>query len=159
MAEDGPRDEAGKRGDPEIAAAEWLFRDDPAEKPAKPAGVRARRRRPGEGETFDLADGPFDEAEEAAVPPMPAAPARGPARHAAARRRQAEDRPDRRIVPDRPEALVDVVWSRGAEWGPNLLIVGAWVLAVAMIVYFLMGWVPFGLTFLLLLVGAAGRSS
>ena len=55
-----------------------------------------------------------------------------------------------------PEALVDVVWTRGAEWGPNLLIVGAWVLAVAMILYFMVGWLPYGISFLLLLVGAVG---
>ncbi len=52
--------------------------------------------------------------------------------------------------------MVDVVWTRGAEWGPSLVVLGAWVLAMALLVYIVMGWAPYGFTFLLLLVGAVG---
>ena len=54
------------------------------------------------------------------------------------------------------EEAVDVVWSRGAEWGPNLLVVGGWLLALAIFLYLLMGWEFYGFAFLVLLVGAAG---
>ena len=161
MAQDSPRDEAGKKRDPEIGAAEWLFQDEPAGKSARPAKVDAPESRAGEGEVFELAGGdPAEpEAEAAAVvPPIPAAPARDrppPLPRDADRPKAA--RSDASSAFD-DEALVDVVWSRGAEWGPNLLVVGAWVFAMAMIIYFLMGWVSFGFTFLLLLVGAAGTA-
>ena len=74
MAGNGPRDDVGKRSDPEIAAAEGLFRDSPAGKTAKPAGAAAPGAVPVGGETFELADSPFAETEEA-DPPMPVAPA------------------------------------------------------------------------------------
>jgi hypothetical protein len=51
---------------------------------------------------------------------------------------------------------VDTVWSRGAEWGPNLLVVAAWLFALALIVYFLFGWELYGLAALVLLVGLIG---
>jgi hypothetical protein len=155
MAGDERRSESGQRDDPEIAAADLLFRDEPAAKPAKPTGLAA----PGGvvGETFDLADSPLAETDvEAEAPPIPAGrpaePApmrtRDTARPKAARARETTTAED--------EALVDEVWSRGAEWGPNLLILAAWLLAVAIVVYFLMGWGAYTLSFILLLIGGAG---
>ena len=156
MAGDVPRREAGKRGDPEIAAADLLFRDETAQKPAKPSDLATPGVTAGAGETFELADSPFAEA-EAAVPAPPMPPVRptetpsrrpaDPARVNAARARESSPRED--------EALVDEVWTRGAEWGPNLLVLAAWLAAVAFVVYFLMGW-DFGLAFIVLLIGIAG---
>ena len=56
MPEQVSSDDAGKKSDPEIAAADLLFRDDPKEKPAKPEITSAPV---GEwGEVFDLAPEP-----------------------------------------------------------------------------------------------------
>jgi hypothetical protein len=159
MAEHGPRDKAGKKSDPEIAAAELLFRDDAAEKPAKPARVTAPESAADEGDVFDLAGGDLEETDtDAVVAPVPIAPARD--RHAARPRDAAGPKAERAEESSAlaDEALVDEVWSRAAEWGPNLMVVGAWVFGMAMLVYFLMGVLPLGLTFLLLLVAAAGTA-
>ncbi len=156
MAGDERRHESGKRGDPEIAAADLLFRDDAAEKPAKAAGAASPGVSSGAGETFELADSPFAEPEaEAEAPPIPTVPAGG--RPSAPTSESARPKAARTREPSASEdaALVDEVWSRGAEWGPNLLVLAAWVFAVAVIVYFLMGW-DFGLAFIVLLVGAIG---
>jgi hypothetical protein len=155
MAGNGPRDDVGKRSEPEIAAAEGLFRDAPAGKTAKPAGSAPPGAAGGQDETFELADSPYAETEDAGqpVPVVPSTDRPGARPREAARPKtgRAGD-----AYPIDPEALVDVVWSRGAEWGPNLLIVAAWVFAAAVILYFLVGWVPYGISFLLLLIGAAG---
>jgi hypothetical protein len=155
MAGNGPRDDMGKQSDREIAGAEWLFRGDPAGKTAKPAGSAPPGAGTGGGETFELADSPFAETEDA-VPPIPAPPSTD--RPVARSREAAKSKPSRarESYPIDAEALVDVVWSRGAEWGPNLLILGAWLFVMSVILYFLIGWVPYGVAFLLLLVGAAG---
>lgn len=159
MAEHGARDEAGKKGDPEIAAAELLFRDDPAEKPAKPARAEAPESSAGEGDVFDLAGGDLQELDEdAVVAPVPVAPTRDRTapRPREAARPKTEPSAESSALAD--EALVDEVWSRAAEWGPNLAVVGAWVFVMVMLVYFLMGVLPIGLTFLLLLIAAAGTA-
>ena len=107
-----------------------------------------------EGDVFDLAGGDLEETDATPCRRPSRAPrcAIGPPR---CRARPPGRRPtgpaNRTALAD--EALVDVVWSRAAEWGPNLMVVGAWAFAMAMLVYFLMGWLPYGLTFLLLLVG------
>jgi hypothetical protein len=155
MAGNGPRDDVGKRSDREIAAAEGLFREAPPRKTAQPTSSTPPGAAAGEGETFELADSPYGETEDTG-PPMPAAPSTD---RPATRPREAT-RPKTagagEAYPIDAEALVDEVWSRGAEWGPNLLIVAAWIFAMAVILYFLSGWVPYGITFLLLLIGAAG---
>jgi hypothetical protein len=159
MTGDNPRNEAGKRGEPEIAPAEWLFRDDPAEKTARPAGPVPPGARPDVGEGFELADSPFTEPEaEAEAPPTAAVTAkdRSPARPREAARTQTARAGE--SFPIEAEAAVDTVWSRGAEWGPNLLVVAAWLFALAMIVYFLMGWETYWLAFLVLLVGIVGAA-
>jgi hypothetical protein len=160
MAGDEPRSDAGTPGEPEIAAADLLFRDEPAHKPTKPTkppGPAAPGAGSGGGETFDLADSPFveshAESEAPAIPPVrstepPSARTRDTAGPRTARTREPSAAED--------EALVDEVWSRGAEWGPNLVILAAWLFTTAVVVYFLMGWEAYGLGFMALLAGAAG---
>lgn len=149
MAGNHARDDSGKRGDPEIAAAEWLFHDDPAAGSAQPANAPPADA--GAGETFDLADSPADPVDEEPTPIAPPVD-RPAARPRAAERPKAASRAGESYPID-PEALVDVVWSRGAEWGPNLLVVGAWLAGVALVLYFLMGWELYWLAFLVLLTG------
>lgn len=154
MAGDGPRDEGKRRSEPEIAGAEWLLRDDPASKPSKPAGSAPSGTGPHEAETFDLVDSPLGEA-ESDDPPIPSvAPADRADSRPKAGARPKDARP-RESYPIDPEALVDVVWSRGAEWGPNLIVVAGWLIGVVLVVYFLMGWQFYWLAFLVLLAGVA----
>ena len=153
MAGNDPRDDEGKRSDPEIGAAEWLFRDEPASRAVKPTGSAPVGA--GSDETFDLVDSPAGEL-EAADPPMPSAPV---VERSAPREKEAATPRARRAgesYPIDPEALVDVIWSRGAEWGPNLLIVGAWMLGFGVFLYFLLGWELYWPGFLVLMVGAVG---
>ena len=112
-----------------------------------------------EGDVFDLAGGDLEEIDANAVaPPLPVAPPRDrPAPRPREAARPKTDRSDESSALE-DEALVDEVWTRAAEWGPNLMVVGAWVFVMAMLIYFLMGVLPFGLTFLLLLVAAAGTA-
>src|SRR5689334_16417464 len=116
MTGNDPRDEAGKQGEPEIAAAEWLFRDDPAKQAATPAGSVPTGASPDVGEGFDLADSPFDEPEpEAEAAPIAAVTAKD--RPAARPREAARPKTARagESFPIEAEAAVDTVWSRGAE--------------------------------------------
>jgi hypothetical protein len=154
MAGNEPRSESGQRGDPEIAAADWLFHDEPAEKPAKPTGLAAPDVGAGAGETFELADSPLAEP-EAEDPPVP--PDRPTGSAPTRTRDAARPKVDRAREPSaaEAEALVDEVWSRGAEWGPNLVVLAAWLFAVAIVVYFLFTWEAYSLGFLLLLAGGA----
>jgi hypothetical protein len=155
MAGDGPRSDAGKRGEPEIAEADLLFRDDSAETRGEPGGAASPGVGSRPGETFELADSPFG-GPEAEAPPVPPGRSAGPPSvptDESAGPKTARPR-ERSVIAD--EALVDQVWSRNAEWGPNLVVLAAWLFATAIVVYFLMGWEAYGLGFLMLLVGAVG---
>ena len=76
------------------------------------------------------------------LPPTPASPP--------ASRNPLERKPMLRLD---PSDLVPETWSRWAEWGPNLLIVVAWVALLFLLVYFVFGLEFYGLAFALLLVG------
>src|SRR5690349_5716339 len=99
MAESDPHDGAGKGRDAEIAAADWLVRDDPAARPAQPAANPALP--VGAGEVFDLVEGPGpDPVTPPSVGPIPAAKPRDPSTARAERPSRAE-----------PQVLVEEVWS------------------------------------------------
>ena len=50
-------------------------------------------------------------------------------------------------------ALVEETWSRWAEWGMNLIVLGVWLTVLVLLVYFVFGQEFYGLAFLLLIVG------
>jgi hypothetical protein len=52
-----------------------------------------------------------------------------------------------------PSALVEEVWSRKAEWGPNLVLVVGWLGAVLAVVYFAVEAEVYGIAFITLLLG------
>jgi hypothetical protein len=141
MAEKVPRDAAGKTHEPEIASADLLFRDEPTQKPSKPVA------KPAAGaagdEVFDLVDAPDAEL------PTPQAPVVPIANRTATRPREAKE-----TQREDPKVLVEEVWSRQAEWGPSLVVLCGWSLAVAVLLYFAMS--SLGFLFLLLLLGGAG---
>jgi hypothetical protein len=151
MAE-GDRGEQAKRDrEQEIGAAEFLFRDDPraaAKSGPKPPTVPSS----GSKDVFDLVAEP--ETREAA-PVSPAPPTPAPPRTGASR-------PSRQPRADRladsqdtdPSDLVEQVWSRLAEWGPTLIIVGLWVAIALFVVYWLLD-VSIGVAFLALIVASA----
>jgi hypothetical protein len=151
MAENDPKAGAGKTREPEIAAADLLFRDDPVKKPAKP--VEASAAAGGSGDVFDLAppltSEPASSTESEPVPiPVPPRPA--------ARPRDAAPRKAAEPVREDPRDLVEEVWSRPAEWGPSLLIVAGWLIGLAVFLYFALGILPYGVSFLAFLVGVGG---
>src|SRR5262249_51096376 len=52
-----------------------------------------------------------------------------------------------------PSALVEETWSRWAEWGPNLMLVGAWVTILLLLVYFVFGQEFYSVALILVIVG------
>ncbi len=151
MADKVPSDGAGKQREPEIAAADLLFRDEPVNKPAKPAVDPAPGA--GTGEVFDLAPPLTSEPESASTSepapiPIPSRPV--------ARPREAASRKAVESVREDPMDLVEEVWTRQAEWGPTLLVLFGWLLGLAFFLYFFAGMLPLGLSFLAFLVGGAG---
>jgi hypothetical protein len=153
MAQQNPPGGAANRRDAEMAAADWLLQDDPAEKSAQPA---ARSTRPtGTDEVFDLVESPSSEPvtppASSPAPESPSPPLTTPARPRETGPGQVDDRSRRQ-----PEALVEEVWSRQAEWGPTLLILAAWLFAVALVIYFI-AWEheSYLVGFLTLLIGGA----
>ena len=59
----------------------------------------------------------------------------------------------RELTPN-PSDLVEQTWSRWAEWGPNLIAVGAWGTVLLLLVYFVFGQEFYTLALLLLLIGS-----
>jgi hypothetical protein len=128
MANEDPREGSKHAPKPEIAAADWLFKDDPGVKSPKQSHIPALSSGP--SEVFDLADGPGP---DELAPPIPPVPEREKtaAKPREGRTERTHDKP--RLE---PSALVEQTWSRSAEWGPNLLIVGGWLVLVFCVIYF-----------------------
>jgi hypothetical protein len=151
MAKEIPRDEAGKTREPEIASADLLFRDEPAGRPAKPAASAPPAG--DRGEVFDLAPEPEVASR---TPPVSKTVTHRPGEPEADRPRQARASRTEGPAREDPSVLVEEVWSRSAEWGPNLIFLAGWLFASAILVYSCMS--NIGLLFLLLLVGGAGTA-
>jgi len=153
MAEGNPRDRSKPDPEPEIGAADLLFRDDPAVTSPKQAPKSSAAPGSGAGDVFDLVDQPgtssVESTEDIPIPRISAAPQKG---QAGKPREPRTGRADDQAHLD-PSALVEQVWSRTAEWGPSLILVGGWVAVVFLVIYF--GGPGLGLTFLILLLGGA----
>jgi HAMP domain-containing protein len=139
---------------PQVGDAGLLFEgSSPAAGPAIPPPAPASD----SGEVFALADAPDWAADwaPAQFPSLPRArpkdPAATPSEPAAAAA-GTHPRDDSRLD---PRALVEEPWSRWAEWGPNLIVVGGWLTVLMLLVYFVFGQEFYGLAFVLLIVGLA----
>jgi hypothetical protein len=120
------------RDDPQIADAADLFRDAPARpRPAAKPAVGAT------GEVFDVIGGPEGAAAPAAPGGRPAAP-----------QRVARPSPA-------PEAHVDQLWSRAAEWGQTLVILSGVALVTLLVFGTAISMGAIALALFALLVGAA----
>jgi hypothetical protein len=138
MAEDAPKKAPKGDAKSEIAAAEWLFQDDPGAKSKKPGAESAVS---GDADdVFALADPSGFEIPTALGP---AAPARGSAPAPAV---DADSKLD-------PSSLVEELWSRAGEWGGSLIVVGGWLAVLAIVVYVCLQQELYGFAFLVLLVG------
>ncbi len=148
MADDKARKPAGSESEREIASADFLFGDDPLDDSpglvAQPAVVPGA----GSSEVFDLAGPPISV--EMPVSKVPAATEKAAAHPPAAKAPQGEDQSGLD-----PARLVEHVWTRGAEWGPNLVVVGVWVAVFVISAYVLFNLDQWGLSFLMLIVGSA----
>lgn len=116
--------------------------------PQRPASAPRPAARPADLGGYDLADAPEPAVDEPPRPPVSPAPPRPGRPH-----------PER---PERPEAesavqpaSVSQVWSRGAEWGPNLPAVIGSALATLIVVYLSLDIDNLGRTFFLLVLGLA----
>jgi hypothetical protein len=151
MAEDKPRNRPRREPDPEIAGAEGLFRGDSA---LKPKHVPEHMITPGSAsnEVFDLAESPSSDD----LPPLsPVAPGTGAG--PTSQSRQPRDRKTDAVVDQAqldPAALVPEVWSRQAEWGPTLILVGSWVAFILLFACYGLGAEYFWYAMLTVLVGA-----
>jgi hypothetical protein len=119
--------------EPDHADAELLFRDAPS--PASPPPRRPVVE-PDSSEGFALADTPPPAFPDADSDPPPAA--RAPRNRPAAPDREAAEPPRARA--SRPRMIetpspVDQVWSRGAEWGPTLAVMGLWAAFVLFVLF------------------------
>jgi hypothetical protein len=135
---DNPLPKAGQRKDPEIAAAEWLFQDSPAPESSKPAGQQLAS---GSGGEFELAELPGQ------IEPVPLGE-KALAEPAGAKARG-------RITPPAPPP-VEQVWSRTSEWGPTLLILGAWTAVILGVLYLTLGAELYQTAALIFLIGCMG---
>ena len=149
MAKDDPREQI-RREELDIAAAEGLFKDDSGPKLKRPP-ESSLAPGSGSGEIFDLADGPssVDLDPSPPIAPIPNVPSKREARPT--RKSRDEQSADRTTLD--PSALVEEVWSRTAEWGPTLLIEGAWAAFIVLFVYFILGTEYLWFAVLTLLVG------
>jgi hypothetical protein len=142
---DKTRPRPGARKDPEVAAAEWLFQDGPDTNSAQPPGSVIPS---GPVEGFDLADAPD-------VARAPGGASSSPTSAAGVERtgsRATERQPASRMTLE-PSPGVLQPWTRAAEWGPALLMLGSWSAAVLLLVYFALGAEAYGLATMLLIAG------
>ena len=145
----GPQPTPDDRDDPEIAAAELLFHE--AEPPPSSQSVAPVIGK-GSSEGFELADLP-----EHSAPPAPSSRSASAPSGQSASTPPADARPRGRMVaPEVP--AVEQVWSRGSEWGSTLVVLACWIAAAFGILYFTLGVVNFGTTFLILLLGGLGAA-
>lgn len=130
-----PLEPTPKRRKTQIADAEHLFREEGIARepgPAPPGGPAPS------GEGYAVESG-----EPAGIPsPAPAPP-------------ELEPEPTRARRPAGPVATVEQPWSRGAEWGPNLILLALVAAVDLFLVYQLFAHDDFGLAFLVLLAGMA----
>jgi hypothetical protein len=150
MAKDSMREHSSGDPDPEIAAADLLFRDESGAQPERAPDSSVA---PGSGanEVFDLADGPSSEdlPQLRPIGPTTGADATGQTRTAReVHSRQAHDQS--RLD---PSALVEEVWSRTSEWGGTLIVVLGWLAILFTVVYFATQWELYGIAFMILLLG------
>jgi hypothetical protein len=152
MAEGDPRKPSKPDNEPEIGKAELLFRDDPRGPSAKHAPNPPPNPSSGSKDVFDLVAEPEspDPAPPSAAPAGPTASRKGPARGP---RQPRADRSEDPSQPD-PSELVEQVWSRMAEWGQTLIVLGIWLAFVGFLIYMLLD-AGLGPAFLAFLVGAA----
>src|SRR5262245_18196792 len=128
--------------DKEHADAEWL-RQPEAQTPASPSSGDAAA----PDEAYEVVGSEPGEAKEEPeppiVPPTPEAPPRS-----------TRPKPtDGTWRPDAEPAVVDVVWSRWGEWGPDLIRVGLAALATLFCHYLALRSGSFSFAFLVLLLG------
>ncbi len=131
-----PSPETGKRQDSQIASAAWLFEGGPAHAaPSQPAPVV-----PDSGEGFALADAPWEsEKRPAGVTPGGGEPPR--------------TAPPRTGMVAFSAPAVEQVWSRSAEWGSTLLLLGGWGVFVFFLLYVTLGAEMYGPALFFLFVG------
>jgi hypothetical protein len=149
MAKEDPRDRI-RREQLEIASAEGLFQDESAVK-SNPSRDATSGPEFDSGETFALADGPSDvdlPPPAPVVPPPRATPKRDARPSRPSKAEQSAGSPMLE-----PSALVEEVWSRSAEWGSTVLLVGAWLTFIVLLVYFGLGFEHFWGSLLTLIVG------
>jgi hypothetical protein len=121
--------------EPEIADADLLFEPETA----KPGSAKPARAVPKSDDVFELAGGPIPE-DEPAIRPAPPPP-----------------KPERRskAAAAEPEPRVDQVWSRGAEWVPSLVVLGAVGFGVLFLFWLTFDVGNLSLPFLILMFGSA----
>jgi hypothetical protein len=151
MVEGNPRSRSKRDPERETGAGDFVFRDDPASK--SPQSTSQSTDTPGlaAGDVFDLVDEPGTDDSTPANPTSPIAAAGQTAQ--AARPAKAAPKPVRDQSRLDPSVLVSQVWSRLAEWGPSLIVVGTWAFLALGFVYYSLLQGELGQAFLGLLVG------
>jgi hypothetical protein len=136
-----------------VADAGLLFQDKSQARSSTPPQTVAPESKPGSGDVFALVDAPEPAPDQSPTPvhsPPRTRPEGPPTAEPAAAARSESPREAKLD----PAALVEQPWSRWAEWGPNLIVVCAWMAVLLFLVYFVFGQEMFGLSFVLLIVGS-----
>jgi hypothetical protein len=150
MAEPSPRPD----DEPEIADVDWLLTDRPAKAPAPaPKGsTPPPAADPGEGYAVE---GLAHDADAEAPRVRPSIPT-PPPRTTKPKSKPVKDLERSARADSVPEATVDEVWTRWAEWGPNLVALILAALAAGGLIVFAVAQEWFVLAFLLMLATGVG---
>jgi hypothetical protein len=147
-----PRSRPDARKSDDIAAAEWLLEESPAQESVQsPSPVVA----PKSGESFELADASVVLEKPDEMGALDAQ--RRPVRSGADTSGQASTGPVG--ASRRPRAglesgpLVEQVWSRTSEWGPTIVVLFCWASLVLGILYLTVSWELFELSVMVLAAG------
>src|SRR5579883_2632322 len=119
-----------RKDEPEIADAGLLFRDDAPKAKPEAAPIEPV---PSAGDDYGLVGGEPETAEDESAPIPPVPPP--VARPKPTAKIEEESRPRPKLD---PADAVEQVWSRGAEWGGTLGLIGLEILVFGGLVYFLL---------------------
>jgi hypothetical protein len=152
MPDDKPHDRPHSDAEPKVADAGLLFQDASQPHPSIPSPQAAPGAPPESGDEFALVDVP-EWASDWAPSQFPSLPRARSAVPASGEPPSDAKPAVPREVTVSPSDLVEQAWSRWAEWGPNLIALGAWATVLLLLVYFVFGQEFYVLAFVLLLVG------
>ncbi|WP_422930589.1 hypothetical protein [Singulisphaera sp. PoT] len=148
----GETPESSDKDQPDVADAGWLFESAPSPPKETPKTSQESAPDASDGYDLDLSDPVEVEPRKPSIPIPPPIPETGPS-SSSADTSKARPEAKAKSKSSRAPAVVDQVWTRGAEWGSDLVRVGVVLLGAVVGAYVLASMGAYAFAFYLFLAG------